>query len=77
MPDAPSAFDFDRSKLRLTYDVERLQQATSALVEGFPPYFHYSVVPLTTPGEINPEITDFSNPDWTTWVETPLLKELI
>lgn len=33
------------------------------------------MVPLTTPGEIKPEITDFSDPDWTTWVETSALKD--
>ena len=75
MSDAPPIFNFDRSRLGLNYDVERLQRETQALVEGFPPYLHYSVIPLTTPGEINPEITDFSNPDWTTWVETSALKD--
>ena len=67
-------FDFDRSKLPLTYDVEQLRQETLYAISQFPPsYVHYSVIPLTVAGERNPKVTDFSDPDWTTWNETNLL----
>jgi hypothetical protein len=73
LSETPTTFDFDRSKLALTYDVERLQQETLEAIKTFRPYIHYSVIPLTAPGKRNAEVTDFSDPDWTTWVETPLL----
>lgn len=75
MSEESSDFEFDRSKLTLTYDVKRLQQETLNVIQQFPPfYIHYSVIPLTMPGGGNTGITDFSDPNWTTWVETSLLK---
>jgi len=71
---APPAFEFDRSRLALSYDASRLQQEIGDIVQGFPPYIHYSVIPLTEAAERKVGVTDFSDPDWTTWVETPLLK---
>ena len=73
MSGTPTAFEFDRSKLALTYDVDRLQQETLDAVRQFPLYVHYNVIPLTVAGERNVDVTDFSDPDWATWVETPLL----
>ncbi len=73
MSKAPSTYEFDRSKLALTYDVNRLQQDTLDAIRQLPPHIHYSVIPLTTPGERNTDVTDFSDPDWTTWVETQIL----
>jgi hypothetical protein len=73
MPEKSDIFDFDRSRLTLKYDVERLQQETTDALHQTPPYIHYSAVPLTMPGVQNNEIADFSNPDWTTWVESRLL----
>ncbi len=55
-------------------DVDRLQQEVLDVVQNFPPYFHYSVIPLTAAGKKNDDVTDFSNPDWTTWVDTQWLK---
>jgi hypothetical protein len=74
LSDSVVEYAFDRSRLAITYDVESLQRETLELIGKWPPYIHYSVVPLTMPGERNPEITDFSNPDWTTWVDTPALE---
>lgn len=74
MPEAPAEFAFDRSRSSLTYDVPTLQRETLELIQGWPSYIHYSVIALTMPGERNPDITDFSDPDWTTWVDTPALK---
>ena len=73
MSETSADFEFDRSKLALSYDVDRLQQEVSDAVQKFPPYIYYSVIPLTTAGERKIGATDFSDPDWTTWVETPLL----
>lgn len=73
MSNAPAVFEFDRSKLALTYDVDRLQQEILYAIKESPPYIHYSVIPLTVAGERNVNVTDFSDPDWTTWVETQLL----
>ncbi len=70
-----AAFEFDRSKLALSYDADRLQPEVLEVVQKFPPYIHYNVIPLIAPGERNAEVTDFSDPNWTTWVETPLLKQ--
>jgi len=72
MSEAP--MDFDRAKLALTYDVDRLQYETLNAIQMFPAYLHYSVIPLTFAGERNTNVTDFSDPDWVTWIETPLLK---
>jgi len=71
--EVPDTFEFDRSKLALSYDVDRLQQEVLAAVQKFPSYIHYSVIPLTAAGKRNVDVTDFSDPDWTTWVETSLL----
>jgi len=73
LKNAPSVFDFDRSRLAPTYDVERLQREVSHAIGQFPPYVHYNVIPLTRSGETKAGVTDFSDPDWTTWIETPLL----
>ena len=73
MHEATSDFEFDRSKLALTYDVQRLQQETLDVVQKTSSYIHYSVIPLTMAGKKNADVTDFSDPDWTTWIETPLL----
>ena len=73
MSQASSYFGFDRSKLDLRYDVDRLQQETLNAVQATRPYINYSVIPLTAAGERNPDVTDFSDPDWTTWEQTPLL----
>jgi hypothetical protein len=70
---ASSDYDFDRSKLALSYDAEALAREVLALVSGYPPYIHYNVIPLTMPGGAKPGVTDFSDPDWTSWVETPLM----
>ena len=75
MTETTTVFDFDRSKLRLSYDVERLQQETLEAIRGYPPYLYYSVIPLTMASGRKPNVTDFSDPDWTSWVESPLLKE--
>ena len=66
-------YEFDRSKLAAEYDVARLQQEVSDAISGFPPYFHYSVIPLTSAGKPRPGVTDYSDPDWTTWVDMPVL----
>ena len=73
MSNAAAFFEFDRSKLALTYDVDRLQQEILYAIKESPAYIHYSVIPLTVAGERNDNVTDFSDPDWATWVETPLL----
>ena len=72
-PETAPTFEFDRSKLAPTYDVDRLQRETLDAVQKFTPYIHYSVIPLTAAGERNVGVSDFSDPDWTTWVATPLL----
>lgn len=74
---AMKEFDFDRSRLSLTFDVERLQQEVTKAVQQFPPYIYYSVIPLTRAEGSNNTGGDYSNPDWTNWVETPLLKECV
>lgn len=69
-------YAFDRSRLDVTFDVNRLQHETLEVVRQFPPtYVHYSVIPLTVAGDRNPDVTDYSDPDWTTWIETPLLTD--
>ncbi|MGE3800118.1 MAG: aspartyl/asparaginyl beta-hydroxylase domain-containing protein [Candidatus Kapaibacterium sp.] len=75
MVEATTLFDFDRSKLALSYDVERLQQETLGAIQDLPPYIFYSVIPLTVAGGRNKEVTDYSDPDWADWKETLLLKE--
>lgn len=75
MAAASIRFDFDRSRLAPFYDVARLQSEVRNLIEGFPPYIYYSVIPLTSPGERHAEVTDYSDPKWTEWVETQLLAE--
>jgi len=74
---APPDFKFDRSKLALTYDVDRLRQETLYAVRGCPPYIHYSVIPLTVAGKRNVDVKDFSDPDWTTWIETSILAKCV
>ena len=73
MSAVPSEFNFDRSKLALSYDVDRLQQETFDAIQKYPPYIHYSIIPLTMAGERNVDAKDFSEPLWTTWIDTPLL----
>ena len=68
-------FAFDRSKLALSYDVGRLQQEVRDAVKNLPPYIYYNVLPLIGAGERKAGVTDFSDPDWTTWAEMPLLKK--
>jgi hypothetical protein len=68
-------FDFDRSKLTPKYDVARLQQEVSDAIRGFPPYVHYNVIPLIGAGQPREGVTDYSDPDWTTWVAMPILGE--
>ncbi len=75
MSETPVTFDFDRSKLARTYDVERLQREALHAVQPFPTYINYHVIPLTAAGARNHEVTDFTNPDWTDWIELPVLKE--
>jgi hypothetical protein len=67
-------FDFDRSKLALSYDADLLQKEVREMVRSRPPYIHYNVIPLKTAGAARAGVTDFSAPDWTTWTETPLLR---
>jgi hypothetical protein len=71
----PTNFEFDRSKLAPSYDADRLQQEVRGAVQSFPPYIHYSVIPLIGAGEARAGVTDYSDPDWTTWVEMLLLKQ--
>ena len=66
--------DFDRSKLRMKYDVNLLQQEVEKIVSNYPPYIYYSVIPLTLPGKINPDIDDPSHPDWREWSDSSALK---
>lgn len=66
-------YDFDRSKLTPEYNVARLQQEVSDAISGFPPYVHYNVIPLIGAGQPREGITDYSDPDWTTWVAMPIL----
>lgn len=68
-------YDFDRSKLDKAFDVGKLQDEAEVAARLFPAFIHYSVIPLTMAGERNESITDFSDPDWTTWVDTPLLQQ--
>ena len=75
MVEATTVFDFDRSKLALSYDAERLQQDTLAAIHDMPPYIFYTVVPLTIAGGRNKEVSDFSNPEWASWTQTQRLKE--
>ncbi len=75
MVETKTAFDFDRSKLSLNFDVERLQQETLAAIHGFPPYIYYTVIPLTMARGRTKAVVDYTDPDWTTWVESPILKE--
>ncbi|MGB0564809.1 MAG: aspartyl/asparaginyl beta-hydroxylase domain-containing protein [Spirulinaceae cyanobacterium] len=70
----PSQFDFDRARLDRTYAVDRLQQEVRQVIQNYPPYIYYSTIPLIGPGKAKPGVTDFSDPDWTTWVELPILK---
>ena len=67
-------FDFDRSRLALSYEVAGLQQDVLEIVAASPPFIHYNVIPLTTAGAVSAETTDFSDPDWTSWTETPALR---
>ncbi len=67
-------FCADRSRLALSYDVARLQQEAQQAIEGTDPYIYYSVIPLTYPGERNHQVQDFSDPDWTTWEQSGLLR---
>ena len=71
MSEHPNAFGFDRSKLAQMYDPIRLQQETLSLIQDYPPYIYYSVIPLTMPKKSNS--TDFSDPNWALWKETPSL----
>lgn len=75
MSETVVTFDFDRSRLNRNYDIERLQQEARRAVAHVPSFISYNIVPLTIAGKRNEEITDFSNPDWTEWNETPTLKE--
>jgi len=76
VPQASTLFDFDRSRLALNYDVNLLQKETLSAINHLPPvYIHYSVVPLTTREKIDNTVTDFSNPEWTSWADTALLKK--
>lgn len=75
MTEATVTYDFDRSKLALTYDVDRLRQEALAAAAHFPPYIHYSIIPLTTVGTRNEGVEDYSDPDWAEWVETPIMKD--
>ena len=72
---SPSTVSFDRSKLALSYDVDCLQKEVLQVIAQYPPYIYYSAIPLTMPGERNANITDFSDPDWTTWIKTKVLNE--
>lgn len=72
--EAITEFDFDRSKLSMSYDVERLQQETLEAIRGLPPYIYYSVIPLTMAEGRKQGVSDYSDPDWAEWVETPLLQ---
>jgi mannose-6-phosphate isomerase-like protein (cupin superfamily) len=74
MSESAADFAFDRSRLAMNFDVETLQRETRELVGRWPPYVYYSVIPLTMPGEPKPDVTDFSDPDWTTWIDTPALR---
>lgn len=73
MLETPSGYNFDRSKLAISYDVKRLQLEVLSAVQDSPPYIHYSVIPLTAAVKRNVEVTDFSQPHWTSWVETAFL----
>ncbi|MEY8214895.1 MAG: aspartyl/asparaginyl beta-hydroxylase domain-containing protein [Colwellia sp.] len=70
-----TTFPFDRSKLNIRYDVERLQTEVEQAIKHWPDYVYYSVIPLTMAGKRNDTITDYSNPNWATWEDTPLLKK--
>ncbi|MEM8641003.1 MAG: aspartyl/asparaginyl beta-hydroxylase domain-containing protein [Cyanobacteria bacterium P01_G01_bin.54] len=72
-PATPAKFDFDRARLDRIYAVDRLQQEVLHIIQQYPPYIYYSTIPLIAPGKTNPGVTDFSDPDWTTWVEMPIL----
>ncbi len=66
-------YDFDRSRLALSYDADALERDVLGLVQDYPPYIHYNIIPLTQPGDPRAGVEDYSDPDWTTWVDTPAL----
>lgn len=70
-----SEFNFDRSRLKPNYHVARLQQEVSEAISGFPPYVHYNVIPLIGAGQPREGVADYSDPDWTAWVEMPVLAD--
>lgn len=74
MNERPYVFTFDCSKLKYTYNVQRLTTEVKQVIGDFPPYIHYNVIPMTTSGEINRTINDYSNPNWTKWEPTNLLR---
>ena len=74
MPEQPTVFEFDRSKIARMYDPIRLQQETLDLIQNHPPYIHYSVIPLTMARKPNSNTMDFSDPNWASWDETPALR---
>jgi len=73
MSEQLSVFQFDRSKLAQLYDPIRLQQETLNLIQNYPPYIYYSVIPLTTARKSHVDTLDFSDPNWAVWDETPAL----
>lgn len=75
MPEESAIFMFDRSKLKYTYNIQRLQAEVQQAIKNHPPYVYYNVLPLTMAGERNTSIIDYSNPDWAKWEPTLLLKK--
>ena len=68
-----NSYLFDRSKLSLSYDASRLQQEVLEVIRKFPPYIHYSVIPLTVAEKSDTNVTDYSDPNWACWTTTSLL----
>lgn len=68
-------FEFDRSKLALSFDVEKLQQDVYNIVSRYQPFYvHYNVVPLTMPGGSCSQTIDTSDDEWSAWQETDFLQ---